>query len=284
MIQSQPLSARTAALALAALTAFSANSILARLALGAGLVDAASYGAIRIASGALMLGALTRFRSDAVRGGSWASGGLLALYAAPFAFAYLDLSAGAGALILFGAVQITMFVSGLRGGERPGPVEWIGVAMAIAGLVWFVLPGVDRAPLVGALLMAIAGIAWGGYSLRGRRAGRPLFDTTGNFIRAVPFMIAVLAVGLPSLDVTAEGAMYAVGSGAVASALGYAVWYAALAGLTSIRAAVLQLTVPVITAWAAVWLLDEQITTRLALAGSAVLVGVALAVFARTSR
>lgn len=284
MTQSQPLSARTAALSLAALVAFSANSLLARLALGAGLVDAASYGAIRIGSGALMLMALTRFRLNAAKAGSWGSGALLALYAAPFAFAYLELSAGAGALILFAAVQITMFVSGLRGGERPGMTEWLGVGMAIAGLVWFVLPGVDRAPLVGALLMTVAGIAWGGYSLLGRHSHRPLRDTTGNFIRALPFMLVVLLVRLPSMDVTAEGAAYAALSGAVASALGYAVWYAALRGLTSIRAAVLQLTVPVITAWAAVWLLDERITTRLALAGSAVIAGVALAVFARTAR
>lgn len=282
MSKSQPIALRTAALALAALVAFSANSILARLALGAGLVDAASYGAIRIVAGAAMLLLLTRLRSGAYRQGSWTSGALLALYAAPFAFAYLELSAGTGALVLFGAVQASMFVAGLRGGERPGVVEWAGVTLAVAGLVWFVLPGVDRAPLLGTLLMAVAGVAWGGYSLRGRRAGRPLFDTTGNFVRAVPFMAAVLLVRLPFLDVTAEGTWYAVLSGAVASALGYAVWYAALAGLTAIRAATLQLSVPVLTAWAGVWLLDERITTRLALAGSAVVAGVALAVFGRS--
>ncbi len=285
MSQSQPLAARTAALALAALVAFSANSILARLALGSDLADAASYAAIRIGAGALMLLVLTRARPEAYRSGSWASGALLALYAAPFAFAYLELPAGTGALILFGAVQVTMFAFGLgRRGERPRPLEWAGVAMAMAGLVWFVFPGVDRAPLLGATLMAIAGIAWGGYSLRGRSASRPLLDTTGNFVRAVPFVVAVLLWRIPALKVTPEGVGYAVLSGAVASALGYAIWYAALAGLTATRAATLQLAVPVLTAWAGVWLLHEQITTRLALAGSAVIAGVALAVFARTAR
>lgn len=284
MSHSQPLAARTAALALAALVAFSANSILARLALGSDLLDAASYAAIRIGAGALMLLLLTRARPDAYRSGSWASGALLALYAAPFAFAYLELPAGTGALILFGAVQVTMFAFGLGHGERPRALEWFGVAMAMAGLVWFVLPGVDRAPLLGAAFMAIAGIAWGGYSLRGRRAKRPLFDTTGNFVRAVPFVVAVLLLRLPSLELTAEGVVYAVLSGAVASALGYAVWYAALAGLTATRAATIQLAVPVLTAWAGVWLLHEQITSRLTLAGSAVVAGVALAVFARTAR
>lgn len=284
MNQSPSFSARTGALALAALVAFAANSILARLALGAGLVDAASYAVVRIAAGAVMLLVLTRFRSTAYRSGSWASGALLALYAAPFAFAYLELPAGTGALILFGAVQVTMFATGLGTGERPRPAEWAGVVLAVAGLVWFVLPGVDRAPLLGALLMTVAGIAWGGYSLRGRRASQPLLSTTGNFVRAVPFVAAVALLTLPSLEVTAEGVGYAALSGAVASALGYAVWYAALPGLTSTRAATLQLAVPVITAWAGVWLLDEQITSRLTLAGSAVLAGVALAVLGRSGR
>lgn len=269
-------------MSLAALVAFSANSILARLALGAGLVDAGSYGTIRIASGAVMLAVLARLGSKRPIGGSWSGAALLALYAAPFAFAYLQVTAGTGALILFGSVQVTMFSSGLGGGERPGPVGWTGFVIALAGLVWFVLPGVDRAPLVAALLMAVAGFAWGGYSLRGRRSARPLLDTAGNFMRATPLMAAVSLVTLNSAHLSAAGVWYAVLSGAVASAIGYAVWYLALGGLSAIRAATLQLAVPVLTAWAGVILLDERITVRLALAGTTVLAGVVMATFARS--
>ncbi len=275
---SERLDSRVVALAIGALVAFSANSILARLALGGGLTDAASYGTIRIASGALTLAVILRARRGSLAG-SWVSALLLALYAAPFSFAYLELTAGTGALILFGSVQATMIGTGVVRGDRPSAAEWLGLFAAVAGLVWLVSPGVDRAPLSGAVLMAVAGVAWGGYSLRGRRATDPLAATAGNFLRALPFMLVVSAVAVPSFSVTTSGVGYAVLSGAVASGLGYVVWYAALPGLTATRASIIQLAVPALTAWAGVLILAEDVTLRLVLAGTVILGGVALATF-----
>ena len=273
-------SGRVIALSLGALAAFSANSILARLALKGSLIDAASYGSLRVASGALTLGVLLRARRRPVAGG-WASAGFLALYAAAFSFAYLDLTAGTGALILFGSVQATMIGTGLVRGERPVPVEWIGLSMAIAGLGWLVWPGVERAPLLAAGLMASAGVAWGAYSLKGRGVTDPLGETAGNFIRAVPLMLALSAVTWSSASVTWDGAGFAALSGAVASGLGYVVWYAALRGLTATRASIIQLAVPALTAWAGILILGEDLTFRVALAGTVVLSGVALATLRR---
>lgn len=283
-VQTDTPQARVAVLAMAALVAFSANSILARLALAGGLVDPASYGSIRIISGALTLALIARVRRSRMSGGTWRSGFFLALYAAPFAFAYVHLTAGTGALILFGTVQATMIGTGLAKGERPHPAEWAGLGIAIVGLVWLVLPGVDRAPLAGAAMMAVAGMAWGGYSLRGRHAIDPLAETAGNFMRASPFMVAASLITISQTDISPLGVGYAVLSGALASGLGYVVWYAALAGLSAMRAATIQLAVPVITAWAGVLILDENLTIRIALAGLTILGGVGLATFSPTSR
>lgn len=274
----QPPPLRIVSLAGLALTAFAANSVLARLALGGGAIDAATYTSVRMVSGAMVLGLLLRTREGRAPSGGWIPALLLALYAAPFSFAYLQLSAGTGALILFGSVQTTMIVAGLRGGERPHAREWVGLALALAGLVWLVLPGVDRAPPLGAGLMIVAGIAWGGYSLRGRRAGAPLPDTTGNFIRSVPVVLVVSAATWSDAHWSPAGLLWATLAGGVASGVGYVIWYTVLPGLTATRAATIQLLVPVLAAWAGVVLLGEQVTLRLALAGATILGGVGLAV------
>jgi drug/metabolite transporter (DMT)-like permease len=206
---------------------------------------------------------------------------MLFLYAIAFSFAYLSLNAGTGALILFGTVQVTMILAALRSGERPQPLEWLGLLFAMGGLVYLVLPGLEAPSLLGSALMTGAGIAWGLYSLRGRGTGSPLADTTGNFIRAVPLILAVRLVTLGDVHLSQPGILLAVLSGAVASGLGYVIWYAALSGLTATRAAIVQLSVPVLAAWGGVVFLAEDISLRLILAGAFILGGIALAIWGR---
>jgi len=203
---------------------------------------------------------------------------MLFIYAIAFSFAYLSLSAGTGALILFGCVQVTMILAALRSGERPQPLEWMGVFVALGGLVYLVLPGLRAPSPLGSGLMVMAGIAWGVYSLRGRGSGSPLADTAGNFIRAVPLILAVRLVILESVHLSQSGILLAVLSGAVASGVGYVIWYASLAGLTATRAAIVQLSVPVLAAWGGVAFLSEDISLRLILAGVLILGGIALAI------
>ena len=277
---------RIALLAGAALVAFAANSVLARLALRGGAIDATSYTSIRLVSGAVVLSLLVWRRGPATFrvAGSWAGAALLFLYAAPFSFAYLSLSTGTGALILFAAVQATMILAGLAGGERPGPREWVGLLVALGGLVWLVLPGIDAPPLLGAGLMAVAGVSWGFYSLRGRRSGAALADTMGNFVRAAPLALALSAATLATAAVAPAGVLYAVLSGAIASGVGYAIWYTALPGLPATRAATIQLAVPALAALGGVALLGEPLSFRLVGAAAAILGGVGLAVSARARR
>jgi drug/metabolite transporter (DMT)-like permease len=206
----------------------------------------------------------------------WRSVLALYLYMVFFAFAYLSLSAGTGALILFGAVQLTMFTVALRSGEHFSAVSWAGLALAIAGLVYLVSPGLTAPDPLGAALMTVAGIAWGGYSLVGRSAADPAEATAHNFIYAVPLVVVTSLVFIGDFYVTAAGAAYAVASGAVASAIGYAIWYTALRGLTGTGAATVQLSVPVIAAIGGVLLLSEAVTLRLVIASAATLGGVAL--------
>jgi drug/metabolite transporter (DMT)-like permease len=275
--------ARIALLTTAALVAFAANSVLARLALRGGAIDAAGYSAIRLVSGAVILAILVaaRGRRPAVAG-SWPDGLLLAAYAIPFSFAYLALTTGTGALILFGAVQLTMIGAGLALGDRPPALTWLGAALALGGLMALVLPGVTAPPPWAALVMALAGAAWGAYSLRGRGVGEPLLATAGNFMRAALLGVALAAstrlLAPESLHLTTGGVMLAITSGAVASGLGYVAWYAALPGLTRTQAALAQTSVPVIAAAAGVALLGEPLTPRLVLSGAAILAGIALAV------
>jgi drug/metabolite transporter (DMT)-like permease len=276
---------KAALLTLFALLAFAANSILCRLALGEGAIDAASYATVRLVSGALFLAILAAAkRAPGTRRGSWGSAAALFAYAVPFSFAYRTLTAGTGALLLFAAVQATMISVGIARGERPRPLGGLGFALALAGLAWLVRPGLAAPSPAGAALMVFAGGAWGVYSLRGRRSANPLADTAGNFARAAVLAAIVSAAGFSSARATPRGWMLAVLSGALASGAGYAIWYAALPLLAATTAATVQLAVPVLAAAAGVLLLGERVTPRLVLASAAILGGVALTVAGRSRR
>jgi drug/metabolite transporter (DMT)-like permease len=271
------MKANTVFLTAVAMVAFAANSVLCRLALGAGLIDAASFATVRTISGAVLLAAILLLRQKTVAARpDWRSVVALYLYMLFFAFAYLSLSAGTGALILFGAVQLTMFTVALRSGEHFPIISWAGLVLAIAGLVYLVSPGLTAPDPLGAALMTIAGISWGAYSLVGRSAKDPVEATAHNFLYAVPLVVATSLVFIGDFAITATGAAYAVVSGAVASGVGYVIWYAALRGLTGTGAATVQLSVPVIAAIGGVILLSEAVTLRLVVASAATLGGVAL--------
>lgn len=275
----------TFSLTVLALIAFAGNSVLCRLALGEGAIDPASYTAVRFISGALTLWLIItwigRRRSRAGSGSGWIAGAMLFLYAISFSFAYVDLSAGTGALILFVAVQCTMIGAGLRSGERPRPLEWWGLFISMAGLIYLVFPGIVAPSLGGSLLMAAAGIAWGVYSILGRGVDDPIAATAGNFLRTVPLVLIVMIFRLPVLILSPMGFLWAGLSGAVTSALGYVIWYAALSRLTATRAAIVQLAVPVIATLGGVLFLSEEITGRLLVSAAAILGGIGLSVSAR---
>ncbi len=264
---------RVALLTVAAMFAFAANSLLCRMALGQELIDAASYTSVRIVTGAITLLALTaaRWRGGPVRA-DWRGIVSLSTYMIAFSFAYISLDAGTGALLLFGAVQLTMFIAAVRSGERFTRWSWIGLGVAFAGLAVLVAPGISAPDPAGAILMVVAGIAWGAYSLAGRKAGTPLLSTAANFVYSVPVAIVLALLYLDSLDASPGGLALAAASGALASGLGYAIWYSALPGLKSGTAATVQLSVPVIAAVGGVMLLSEPITARL-LAASAMTLG-----------
>jgi len=272
------VAARVFALTAAAMFAFAANSVLCRLALRNTTIDPASFTSLRLISGAAMLWLLTHIgrRTQSDRGASWPSAFALFAYAAAFSFAYVSLSAGTGALLLFGAVQATMIIGGALGGERIGLRQAFGLALAFAGLVILVLPGIASPPLSAAALMLVAGVAWGLYSLRGRGSGDPTAATAGNFLRAVPMTIVLSLFFLASARWNALGAVYASLSGALASALGYAIWYTALRGLSATGAATVQLSVPMIAALGGVALLGETVSLRLVIAAVAILGGIAV--------
>lgn len=275
----------TAFLTALAMFAFAANSLLARLALAGPAIDASSYTVIRLVSGAVALGLLLGWR----RGpgikrdlpGNWVSALALFVYAIAFSLAYLRLGAAVGALILFAAVQCTMISWGTWRRDRPNARELAGLAIAFGAFAYLVSPGIDMPDLPGSALMAVSGIAWGVYSLRGRGATDPLGDTAGNFIRSVAFCIPLAGIVLLDHQISARGVALALASGAVASGLGYVVWYGALPRLTATQGAIVQLTVPVIAAFAAVALLSESVTARLVLSTAFVLGGVALAILSR---
>jgi drug/metabolite transporter (DMT)-like permease len=260
-----------------AMTAFAANSLLCRLALGDRSIDAASFTGLRLASGALVLWLLLFRRTGLLRPRpNPRAAVLLFIYAAAFSFAYLRLDAGVGALILFGAVQLSMVVAGLLAGEPSPPLTWLGLTLSLGGLVYLVSPGLTAPPLTAAALMALAGTAWGFYSLSGRGAGDPLKATAGNFIGAVPLALLLCLPFLGALQASSRGILLAIASGALASGLGYVIWFAALRGLSASAAASVQLSVPLLAACGGVLWLGEAFTGRLALASILILGGIAL--------
>ncbi|MDB5933349.1 MAG: EamA family transporter [Massilia sp.] len=269
--------ARIILLTATAMTAFAANSLLCRLALARTAIDPASFTSIRIVAGCLMLWLIVRSKgARTAREGSWRSALALFAYAAGFSFAYVKLSAATGTLILFGAVQTTMIGYGLWKGERLLTVQVVGLTLAVAGLVGLLLPGVSAPPWAASMSMLAAGLAWGIYSLRAKGTANPTSTTAGNFMRALPFAAALSAVTWPQASFDAYGAVYAIASGALASGLGYAIWYAALRGLKATTAATVQLSVPVVAAAGGVIFLGEALTLRLVVASVAVLGGIAL--------
>jgi drug/metabolite transporter (DMT)-like permease len=271
---------RAAAFTSLAMTAFAGNSLLCRVALKHTAIDAASFTTIRLASGAAVLWLIARMgRAKRDGKGSWPSALALFAYAAGFSFAYVSLPAATGALLLFGAVQATMIAHGIRAGERLVAMQLVGLVLALAGLVGLLLPGLSAPPLVGSLLMLGAGVAWGVYSLRGKSAGDPTRVTAGNFARAVPVAVALSVLAHEGLNLDGAGVAYAVASGAIASGIGYAIWYTALPALKSTHAATVQLSVPVIAALGGVVFLGEPLTARYVACSAAVLGGIALVIF-----
>ena len=273
---------RTVLLTGLAMLAFAANSLLCRLALQQPSIDAASFGSVRLASGALTLWLIVRLRTApaAAPAGDWWGAAMLWAYVACFSFAYLTLAAGTGALILFGAVQLTMFGAGLKAGERFSLPQWSGFVLAVAGLVYLVSPGVSAPAPLGAVLMAGAGVAWGLYSLHGRGAAKdPLAATAGHFLRATPLARVLSMLALPGFHVSSQGVLLAVASGALTSGIGYVVWYAALRGLKALQAATVQLAVPPLAALGGVVWLAEAATLRLVMCSLAILGGVAIVLF-----
>lgn len=265
------------------MVAFAGNSLLCRGALNGTKIDAASFTSIRLLSGAAMLLLLLCLRSGRGTGqGSWFSASALFIYAAGFSFAYISLPTATGALLLFGAVQITMIVWGLWRGECLGRWQVIGFAFAFIGLVVLLLPGLSAPPLFGSVVMLAAGVAWGIYSLRAKGAEDPTRVTAGNFLRAVPMALLLSFVLLPTVSLDLAGVGYAVASGAAASGLGYALWYQVLPNLPATSAASLQLTVPVLAGLGGILLLGEALTLRLTLASFAIVGGVAMVVRAKT--
>jgi drug/metabolite transporter (DMT)-like permease len=280
---------RIATLTVIAMLAFAGNSLLCRLALKGTQIDAATFTLVRIASATLALWLILLARggaraNDKPRAGSWASALALIVYAVTFSYAYLRLAAGTGALLLFGAVQATMIGYGLAKGERLAAAQWLGLLLALAGLVWLVLPGLAAPEPFSSALMIAAGIGWGVYSLRGRGLADPVAATAGNFLRALPFAVAVSALAYAHARFDGAGFGYAVASGALTSGMGYVIWYAALKGLKPATAATVQLSVPVITAAGGVLLLGETLTSRLVMSSVAILGGIALVVLSKRTR
>jgi drug/metabolite transporter (DMT)-like permease len=263
-----------------AMLAFAGNSIICRLALRDATIDPATFTAIRLLSGAIALLLIynVSHRSRSLRPhGSAFSAGMLFVYATCFSYAYISLDAGVGALILFAFVQATMIAMGVWSGDRPTALEWLGWLVAFAGLIWLLLPGVEAPPVAGAALMAIAGIAWGIYSIRGRRESDALASTTANFTMSLILVFLLVVVTYTRTDFGIRGITLAVLSGALTSGVGYVIWYAALEYLSAMQAAMVQLSVPVIAAAGGVLLLAESLSIRLLISTVLVLGGICIA-------
>jgi drug/metabolite transporter (DMT)-like permease len=284
---------------LVAMIAFACNSLLCRAALKQTSIDAATFTLVRIFSGAAALWLIMEFQRrltvertasplvercrglSVQRAGNWLSALVLFAYAAAFSFAYVDLSAGTGALLLFGAVQATMILWGLHKRERLDAIQIVGFIVAVTGLIVLVFPSLSAPPLVGSILMLGAGVAWGIYSLRGKGEKNPASATAGNFLRAIPFAAVLSIIFAPWVHVDLAGVSYAIISGAITSGLGYVIWYSALQNLKATSAATVQLSVPVLAATGGILLLGEPLTLRYLLASIAILGGIALVVLER---
>jgi len=262
-----------------ALIAFAANSILCRLALGSEAIDASSFTVIRLLSGTIVLLIIvtsTRNTKNVSTKGSWSASLMLFIYATTFSYAYISLDTGTGALILFGSVQVTMILLSVIAGTRLHFTEWAGVTIAFTGFVYLILPGVTAPSTIGFLLMAVAGIAWGIYTLNGRGSKSPLMDTAYNFFRTTPFIILLALITIKNTNYSSEGIILALLSGGITSGIGYTIWYIALGGLSTTQAAVLQLSVPVIATLGGVIFISETITVRLIISAAMVLGGILL--------
>lgn len=262
---------------LIALLAFAGNSILCRIALGENLIDASSFTAVRLLSGAIVLAIILycrKAKQSGVRKGNWLGAAMLFIYAVTFSFAYIELETGTGALVLFGFVQITMILLGLYQGHKLHLIEWFGVLLAFSGLAYLMLPGAGAPPLFGFLLMMVSGIAWAIYTLLGKGSSDPLADTGYNFLRTLPFVLIMLLFSFDSSGASSKGILLAILSGAVASGLGYTVWYIALKGLTGTQAAVVQLSVPIIAALGGITFTEEVLSMRLGYAAILTLGGI----------
>jgi drug/metabolite transporter (DMT)-like permease len=275
---------KTISSTLLALAAFAANSVLCRLALGSGIIDAASFTVIRLLSGTvvlLLLILISGKNSDSSTRGSWSASFMLFLYAISFSFAYITLDTGTGALILFGSVQITMILLSLISGSRLHISEWAGVMFAFMGFVYLIFPEITKPSAVGFLLMTVAGIGWGIYTIKGRSSRDPLMDTAYNFFRTVPLVFLLAIIAIKNNHYSLEGILLAVLSGGIASGIGYAIWYNALGGLSTTQAAVVQLLVPVIAALGGVIFVSEDITLRLIISATMILGGVFMVILGR---
>ena len=264
---------------LLALIAFAGNSIICRIALKETAIEPALFTSIRLISGAivLMLIVLMTAKTDKTKSkGSWFSAAMLFIYAATFSYAYASLETGTGALILFGVVQITMIAYSLFSGNKMSHIEWLGVAVALCGFLYLMLPGAKAPSVLGFALMTISGIAWGAYSIRGKTTKNPLQDTAYNFLRTIPFLLLLLYFLLQESNYSKTGILLALFSGVVTSGLGYIIWYAALKGLTTIQASVVQLFVPVLAGLGGLILMKEAISFRLFIAALLILGGILL--------
>jgi len=275
-----------------ALLAFAGNSVLCRLALGEGAIDAASFTIIRLLSGIIVLAIILQVTrshkviiststSTSTSRGSWKASFMLFVYALTFSYAYISLETGVGALILFGSVQITMIVVGLFSGNRLHYSEWFGLIGAFSGFVYLVLPELTTPSLMGFILMCVSGAAWGFYTLAGRTSKSPMRDTAFNFIRTLPLVLILTLLTFQYASLSEKGILLAVLSGSIASGVGYTVWYIALGGLSTIQAAVLQLLVPVIAALGGVLFADEVFTLRLLMSSVMVLGGIMVMILGR---
>lgn len=271
------MTTRTLLLTVLAMLAFAANSLLCRAALRESQIDPTSFTALRLVAGALVLWLLLSTRRTSTKtAGTWLGALSLFVYAGAFSYAYVDLDAGAGALLLFGAVQLSMVSWGLTQGERLNRWQTGGMIMAGIGLAALLLPGTSTPSVSASLLMLLAGGAWGAYSLLGKRAPDPLAATAGNFIRTLPIVAVLCLLTWSQLEWNSAGVTYALLSGGLTSGIGYAIWYAAMPGLAAVQAASVQLSVPLITALAGSLLLGETLTGRLLAAGVAILGGITL--------